>query len=217
MKLPNLHILIKQKSPLLPKNLALRTFGELLIVFLTKINLLYLLPLLNSTGVLSSASDKAKLFAENFSENSNLGYSGISLPVFPSRMSLKLHNFFVTPKMFKKVIINLDLSKTSGPDCVPVAVQKNCEPELSYIPAELFNECLKESCFAGCWKVSSVVPVYKNVGERSTAKNYHPVSLFSVVNKVFEKLVNNKIVVFLEKCGLFSGFQYDFRYSHSCI
>ena len=169
MKLPNLHILIKQKSPLLPKNLALRTFGELLIVFLTKINLLYLLPLLNSTGVLSSASDKAKLFAENFSENSNLGYSGISLPVFPSRMSLKLHNFFVTPKMFKKVIINLDLSKTSGPDCVPVAVQKNCEPELSYIPAELFNECLKESCFAGCWKVSSVVPVYKNVGERSTA------------------------------------------------
>ena len=44
--------------------------------------------------------------------------------------------------------------------------------------------CLKESCFPGCWKVSSVVPVFKNVGERSTAKNYHPVSPFSVVSKV---------------------------------
>ena len=35
---------------------------------------------------------------------------------------------------------------------------------------------------------------YKNVGERSTAQNYHPVSLLSVVSKVFEKLVNNRIV-----------------------
>ena len=43
LKLRNLHMLIKQKSPFLPRNLALVTFGELLIVFLTKVNLLYLL------------------------------------------------------------------------------------------------------------------------------------------------------------------------------
>ena len=67
--------------------------------------------------------------------------------------------------------MNLDLSKTSGPDCIPVMVLKNCEPELSYILAELFNKCLKESCFPDCWKVSSVVPVFKNVGEKSTTKN----------------------------------------------
>ena len=36
-----------------------------------------------------------------------------------------------------------------------------------------------------------VVPVFKNVGERSTAKNDHPVNLLFVVSKVFEKLVNN--------------------------
>ena len=56
-----------------------------------------------------------------------------------------------------------------------------------------------------------MVPVFKNVGKRSTAKNYHPVSLLSVVSKVFEKLVNNRIVDHLEKCGLFSDFQYGFR------
>ena len=60
-----------------------------------------------------------------------------------------------------------------------------------------------------------MVPVFKNVGERSTAKNYRPVSLLSVVSKVFEKLVNNKIVDHLEKCGLFSDFQYGFRSSQS--
>ena len=47
-----------------------------------------------------------------------------------------------------------------------------------------------------------MVPVFKNVGERSTAKNYRPVSLLSVVSKVFEKLVNNRIVDHRE-CGFF--------------
>ena len=96
--------------------------------------------------MLSSASDKAKLFAENFSKNSNLEDSGISLPVFPSRTNLKLHHISVTLKMVNKIIMNLDLSKASGPDCIP----KNCEPELSYILAELFNRCIKESSFPEC-------------------------------------------------------------------
>ena len=49
-------------------------------------------PLFNSPEVLSSASDKAKSFVENFSKNSSLDDSGISLTVFPSRTNLKLHN-----------------------------------------------------------------------------------------------------------------------------
>ena len=109
--------------------------------------------------------------------------------------------------------MNLDLLKTSSPNCIPVMGLKNCEPELSHILAELFNKCLQEFCFPDCWRVSSVVLVFKNVGERSTAKNYCPVSLFSVVRKVFEKLISNRIVDNLEKCGLFSDFQYGFRSS----
>ena len=86
--------------------------------------------------------------------------------------------------MVRKVGMNLDLSKASGPDCIPVVVLKNCELELSYILTELFNKCIKESSFPDCWKVSSVVPVFKNVGDRSTAKSYHPVGLLSVVSSL---------------------------------
>ena len=75
-----------------------------------------------------------------------------------------------------------------GPDCIPVVLLKNCERELSYILAELVNMSLKESCFPGYWKVSSVVLVFRNVGERSTAKNYHHVSLLSVASKEFRML-----------------------------
>ena len=115
--------------------------------------------------------------------------------------------------MIKKFITNLDSSKASGLDCIRVVVLKNCEPELPYTLAELFNMCLKESCIPDCWKILLVVPVFKNVGEISTTKNYHPVSLLSKVTKVFEKRVNNRIVDHLEKCGLFSDFQYGFRSS----
>ena len=79
-------------------------------------------PLFNGPEVLSSASDKAKVFSVNFSKNSNLDESGISLPVFPSRTNWELHNISVILKMVWKVIINFDLSKASGADCIPVVV-----------------------------------------------------------------------------------------------
>ena len=64
-------------------------------------------------------------------------------------------------------------------------VLKNCEPELSYKPAELFNMCLKESSIPNYWKVSSVFPVFKNVRERSATKNYSLLSIISLVSNVF--------------------------------
>ena len=77
LKLPNLHMLIKHKSPSFPRNWALGTFGESLKMFSTKVNLL----------------------SENISKSCNLDDSGVSLPIFPSRTNLKLHNISVTPKM----------------------------------------------------------------------------------------------------------------------
>ena len=105
--------------------------------------------------------------------------------------------------MVKKVLTNLDSSKASGLDFIPLMVLKNCEPDFFYILAELFNKCLKESYFPDCLKVSLVVPVFRNVGERFTIKSYCLVSIISVVSKVFEKLVNNRIIDHLEKCDFF--------------
>ena len=45
-----------------------------------------------------------------------------------------------------------------------------------------------------------MVPVSKNFGEKSIAKNYRPVSLLSVAHKIFGKLVNNSVVDHLKKC-----------------
>ena len=55
------------------------------------------------------------------------------MPVFSYRSNVKLHNISVTPKMVRKVITSLDLSEMPGPDCIPVVLLKNYEPELSYM------------------------------------------------------------------------------------
>ena len=118
--------------------------------------------------------------------------------------------------MVKKVIVSLDSSKASGVNCIPAVVLKNCEPKPSYILVELY---VSEGVFPDCWKVSSVAPVFKNISERPTTKDYHPVSLLFVVRKVFGKLVNNKIVDHLENCCFFviPSFSINCRSSNSCI
>ena len=139
----------------------------------------------------------------NFSDD-----SGVFLPASPSRTNMKQYNIHFTPKLVKNVTTNLDLPKVYGLDCISVVLLKNCESQLSYILAELFNVCLKESCFPDCWKVSSDVHVFKNVGERCTDTNNQSVSLLFVVRETFEKLVNNRLVDHLKKCDSFSAFQY---------
>ena len=174
-------------------------------------------PLYNGPDVLSSLSDKAKLFTKNFLRNSYLDGLGFSLTTFSSRTNLKLHNIPVTPKLVKKCITNLDLSKGSDSDGILVVVLKNYEPELSRKLTELFNMSLKEA-FPQIFERSHLWFLYfLNVGERSADKKYCPARLFYVVSKIFEKLVNNRLVDHLEKCDLFSDFHCRFRSSRSTV
>ena len=99
--------------------------------------------------------------------------------------------FFLTPKTGWKVIRNLDSSKASVSDCIPVVILRNCASELSCILAEFLNMCLEESCFPDCWKISLVVPIFKNVRERSTGTNY-PLLVFFLW--LLKSLKNMKIL-----------------------
>ena len=170
-------MLLKQKSPSLPRNLAVRTFGELLIVFSTMVNLLCLLYSVDQRCCL------LHLIKQNYLLKTFLG--PLILMTLVSHYLL-LYNISITHNMVKKVITNFDSSKASHPDCIPVVVLRNCGPELSNILAEPFNMCLKESFFSNCWKVSLMVPVFKNARERSNAKNYCHFIL-SLISEVLSK------------------------------
>lgn len=120
--------------------------------------------------MLSFVSVKSKLIVEIFSKNSSCDDSVITLPAFPSRTYLKLHNIYITFRLVKEFVNNLYSSKMFGLGSIPVVLLKNCKFELWFILAAIFNMCLQESCFPDCLKVSSVVHVFNNVGENFVGK-----------------------------------------------
>ena len=117
----------------------------------------------------------------------------------------------ITPLSVAKIILMLDPFTASGPDNISVIVLQMYSPELSYVLSKLFNKCLVESSFLSCWKCPSVVPVFKNSGERSEPQNSQLISLLPVISKVFESLINGALVSDLESHSLFSDKQYGFH------
>ena len=95
LKLPNLQMLIKQKKSIASQKLGSWDFWRIANIVYNK-GKSAILPLFKEPEMLSSASDKVKLFAKNLSRNSNLDGSGISLPVFSTITKLNLYNIPLT-------------------------------------------------------------------------------------------------------------------------
>jgi hypothetical protein len=64
--------------------------------------------------------------------------------------------------------------------------------------------------------MSKTIPVFKK-GSRLTVSNYRPISLLSNINKIFEKIIFNRVYSFLEKQKSIYEHQYGFRKKHSTI
>ena len=137
--------------------------------------------------------------------------SGHQLPDFPSRSETQFSDVAISTVKVAKIIKSLDPSKATGPDGIPVSVLQNCSPELSPVLSRLFKKCVAESCFPSSWKIASIVPVFKNSGERSDPRNCRPISLLSVISKVFESLINSVLIHHLNLHNPFSDHQYGFR------
>ena len=90
LNVTNVLMIIRQGRLSFFRSLALVTFDRLLIEFPRKTNVIS--PQFNRPELLSSASDKTNMFAETFSDKSNLDDSGISLPVFSCGTNGILHN-----------------------------------------------------------------------------------------------------------------------------
>ena len=145
------------------------------------------------TQVISS-TDKASIFASKFASHSTLDDQGCLPPDFPPLTDERLCDLKVSAGQISKLIKELDSTKATGPDSIPVVVLKHLSPELSPILAKLFNRCLKEKCFPTSWKTSAVCPVFKNAGDKSAPSQYRPISLLSIISKLFESVINKGVL-----------------------
>ena len=165
-------------------------------------------PLFNGPKVLTTSTDKANVFARIVSCNSNLDDGSEQLPPYTAQ---RVSSKNITAKMVSLAIYDLDASKTTCPDRFPAIVLKICSPELSPVLVKLYNKCLAQCCFPSCWKSSSVMPVFKNDGERSDPGKYRPISLLPIISKIFESFIHDCFTKHLDITVLFTYLQFGFR------
>ena len=114
----------------------------------------------------------------------------------------------------KQIIIKLNNNKASGPDSIHVKSLKAIADIVTPLLCHIANLCFLEGTYPEQFKIAKVIPVYKR-NESTNPSNYRPISLLSSMNKVIEKLINNRLQSFLMKNNILYKYQFGFRKNHS--
>ena len=107
-------------------------------------------------------------------------------------------------------LLGVDTCKTAGADNIPPIFIKSCADSLCKPLTFLFNKSLQEGSFPHRWKVSTVLPIFKN-GQKNDVKNYRPICKLSTIPKLFEKIIYKSIwylvknLIKPEQHGFFQG------------
>ena len=110
----------------------------------------------------------------------------------------------------------LSKTKSTGLDNISAQLIRECADIISGPLCDLFNKSLKCGIFPDDWKCARVIPLFKQ-GDSSDLNNYRPISVISVVAKVFERIVYDQLYNFLSTEGIISDKQSGFRSLHSTV
>ena len=116
----------------------------------------------------------------------------------------------------RQAILGMSVSKAAGPDQIYSRVLHEGVDYFAKIFYLIFNRSLSFCEIPLDWKEANVVPLFKK-GDKKEVSNYRPVSLTSLVGKILEKVIKNRICDFLEKNGLIMDSQHGFRTGRSCL
>ena len=117
---------------------------------------------------------------------------------------------------FHKAIDELSNTSSSGPDGIPAILLKKCKPEISKPLFILWRKALDLGTTPSLLKLSHIIPIHKG-DHRGVAANYRPIALTSHFVKLFEKVLRNKLVTYLEDNNLLNPSQHGFRRGRSCL
>jgi hypothetical protein len=110
--------------------------------------------------------------------------------------SIALHP--TTPNEVKCIIKKLKNGKAPGEDGITAQVIKSIKGPLSYPLSEAINSILKSEIYPDILKRAVVKPIYKREGAENEPKNYRPISLLSILNKIVESVIYKRIFKFIE-------------------
>ena len=100
-------------------------------------------------------------------------------------------------KQIEVTLSNLDSNKSTGHDLIPPKILKTASRELSHLLADLYNRCIESCDWPLHWKKGDWVPVFKK-DNKQDIKNYRPVTVLTVIGKVFEQLLSKQLTSFID-------------------
>ena len=104
----------------------------------------------------------------------------------------------------------LFIGKSSGLYSCPTQLLKRSCDIISPVLANFLNKSVSLGAYPSKLIMFKVIPVYK-ADDETDACNYRPISLLSNFNRIFEKIMYNRMKVFIQKHQLLSSSQYGFR------
>ena len=113
-----------------------------------------------------------------------------------------------------KLLYGLKESKASGSDKINARLIKDSGEVICSTLTKLFHRSLQSGIFPDDLKNAIVTPIYKN-GDKSDCSSYRPISILSIIVKVFEKLVYNQLITYIDENKILSDSQFGFRKRHS--
>jgi len=153
-------------------------------------------------------SEKANLFNKFFS--SCFSQESQTSPHSPQNLSTSLSSISCSEDEVHRLLSTYKLKTASGPDGISSTMLRNTAPAISPSLTSLFNLSLKSGVFPSDWKSSNVTPILKS-GNPALVSNYRPISLLSLVSKVLERIVHNRVSKYLSANSLLSDQQFGFR------
>lgn len=119
----------------------------------------------------------------------------------------------VDKQEIEKIVNNLDDKKAFGYDNIHPKLLKISKDFIVEPLTYIINKSLMEGIFPDNLKIAKVVPIFKS-GDKFLSGNYRPISLLPVLSKIFERVMYNRLVNFLNRKNFFYKFQYGFRENH---
>ena len=117
----------------------------------------------------------------------------------------------------RKAINEISSTSAAGPDNFPSVLLKNCNTALSIPLTKFWKKCIDTGLeIPQILKTSIIAPHHKG-GSRGLPANYRPIALTSHIIKIFEKVIRNSLVSFMDTNCLFNNSQHGFRTGRSCL
>jgi hypothetical protein len=125
-------------------------------------------------------------------------------------------NINITESDVSGCISKLNINKAHGPDDIYARTIKELNTNLCEPLRILFQKSIDTCDVPNDWKSANVSPIFKQ-GNKIKAENYRPISLTSLIGKLLETIIRNKIVEFLDEHNLLRDSQHGFRIKRSCL